>query len=131
MTADRVGLGRRGETLATEALQAEGFVLVDRNWRCPYGEVDLVVARGADLYFIEVRTRRTLSAPSPEQTLTPRKLTHMENTARAYLGAHDTRADSTWHLSFVAVTMDRGGRVRRITFYPDLDGDPVDLLRRA
>jgi Holliday junction resolvase-like predicted endonuclease len=91
--------------------------------------VDLIAARGADLYFVEVRTRRTTSAPSPEQSLSPKKIARMETVARAYLGSCETLEQTSWHIGFVAVTMDRAGRVQRITLYPDLEGDPVDLFR--
>jgi putative endonuclease len=123
----KAGLGRRGETLAAEALGAQGFVLLTRNWHCRYGEVDLVVQRGADLYFVEVRTRRSAASPSPEESLSPHKHARMEMVARTYLGDHPSEPAVTWHLSFVAVAMDRTGRVQRITFYPDLQGAPEEL----
>jgi len=124
----KVGLGRQGESLASEALCRDGYAVIDRNWHCPYGEVDLVAKRDEHLYFVEVRTRRTTAAPTPEQSLTQRKAARMEMVARAYLGTHATEGDLTWHLSFIAVAMDRAGRLRRITFYPDLQGQPEDLL---
>lgn len=103
--------------------------MVARNWWCPYGEVDLVARCGEDLYFIEVRTRRTTACPTPEQSLTQRKYARMEMVARTYLGTHSGGKPMTWHLSFVAVAMDRAGRLRRITFYPDLAGQPLDLVQ--
>ncbi len=127
--AGKAGLGQRGELLTAQALEKNGFSLIARNWRCPYGEVDLIARRGEDLYFIEVRTRRTLGLPTPEHSLTPRKLDRMETVARAYLGSQTTGAVETWHLSFVAVAMDRTGRLHRITLYPDLAGEPEDLLK--
>jgi putative endonuclease len=126
--AGRAGLGQRGEILTAQALERNGFTLVERNWRCPYGEVDLVACRGEDLYFIEVRTRRTLGLPTPEHSLTARKLDRMEMVAQAYLGSHTMDMVESWHLSFVAVAMDHTGRLHRITFYPDLAGQPADLL---
>lgn len=127
MPTERVGLGRRGEHLAAQALTAAGYQLIDRNWRCHAGEVDLVARRGDELYFVEVRTRRSTASPAPEESLIRRKVTRMETVARIYLGTHTTKT-STWHLSFVAVTMDRGGRLRRVSFYPDLQGEPEDLI---
>lgn len=127
MARGKVGLGQRGEILAADALQDQGFELLTHNWRCPQGEVDLVAQRGRDLYFIEVRTRRSTTNPGPEQSLTPQKHTRMERVARAYLGAHALEPDLTWHVSFVAVAMDYTGRLHRITFYPDLQGMPEDL----
>ncbi len=129
MARGRTGLGRRGESLAARALQQGGYAVVERNWWCPHGEVDLIAKCGEDLYFIEVRTRRASAYPTPEQSLTQRKYARMEMVARAYLGTHATGKPMTWHLSFVAVAMDRGGRLRRITFYPDLTGEPHDLFQ--
>jgi putative endonuclease len=126
--AGKAGLGQRGEILTAQALERHGFALIERNWRCPYGEVDLVASRGEDLYFIEVRTRRTLGLPTPEHSLTPRKLARMETVARSFLGSHSTATTETWHLSFVAVAMDHTGRLHRITFYSDLAAPPEDLL---
>lgn len=130
MARGKTGLGRRGESLAARALQKDGYTVVERNWFCPYGEVDLVASCGDDLYFIEVRTRRASAYPTPEQSLTRRKHARMEKVARAYLGTHITGEPMNWHLSFVAVAMDRGGRLGRITFYPDLAGQPHDLVQQ-
>ncbi len=129
MARGRTGLGRRGESLAAQALQQGGYTVVERNWYCPYGEVDLVAKCGEDLYFIEVRTRRASPCPTPEQSLTQRKYSRMEMVARAYLGTHAAGRSMTWHLSFVAVALDRAGRLRRITFYADLTGEPRDLVQ--
>ena len=129
MARGKVGLGRRGETLAVRALRRHGFAVISRNWYCPHGEVDLVARRNRELYFIEVRTRRTTMGPTPEESLTARKLRRMETVARTWLGTHAHENVINWHLAFVAVTMDRGGRLHRITFYPDLDGQPEELVR--
>jgi putative endonuclease len=128
MADGRVGLGQRGETLAAQALQRHGFTLVDRNWRCPYGEVDLVMRLGEHIYFVEVRTRHTTAYPAPEHSLRPSKLSRMETVARAYLGAHHPEAESIWHVSFVAVATSRAGQLQRITFYPSVEAQPVELL---
>ena len=117
--------------MAAQSLLDNGFKVVSRNWRCTYGEVDIVATRGDDLYFVEVRTRRTSGPATPEQSLTHKKLSHMNLVARTYLGTHATAEPQTWHLSFVAVAMDRAGRLRRITFYPDLQGEPEELLRHG
>lgn len=128
MTQGKVGLGRRGESLAAEALAHHGFDVVTRNWHCPSGEVDLVARQGGEWYFIEVRTRRGTRQGTPEQSITPRKAARMEAVARAYLGAEVAALDVTWHLSVVAVGLDRGGRLLRLTFYPDLESAPQELL---
>ncbi len=128
MTHGKVGLGRRGESLAAEALARHGFDVVTRNWHCPAGEVDLVARQDGEWYFIEVRTRRGARQGTPEQSITPSKATRMETVARTYLGEEIAALDVTWHLSVVAVGLDRSGRLLRLTFYPNLESAPQELL---
>ncbi|MGO1325902.1 MAG: YraN family protein [Brevibacterium aurantiacum] len=59
-------LGQTGECLAAEFLQRQGMVIIERNFRCPRGEIDIV--------FVEVKTRRTLAQGSPLEAVTAAKL---------------------------------------------------------
>ncbi len=131
MAKTRTGLGQRGENLAAEALEHHGYALVDRNWRCGRGEVDLIHRKGDHVYFVEVRTRRSAGYLTPEHSLTPKKIARMELVARVYIGSHPSAAPLTWHVSFVAVAMDGSGRLQRITFYPSLQDEPVELHNPA
>ncbi len=136
MARGKVGLGRRGEALAAEALQQRGFTIVTQNWHCPEGEADLIAQRAGEWYFIEVRTRREAGRGgaegygSPEESLTPRKFARMEAVARRYLSEQgvDEAQDVTWHISFVAVALDGAGRLERITVYLDPESDPWEVL---
>ncbi len=121
-------LGQRGEDLAAEALHRHGYRVLDRNWRCASGEVDLVVSLGDDVYFVEVRTRRGTVVFSPEMSITPRKAERMDRVARAYMGSHASTGEETWHVSFAAISIDAGGRLERISFYPTLGAEPLELL---
>jgi len=127
MAKGKVGLGRRGEMLAADVLERQGFTLVARNWHCVEGEVDLVARRAGEWYFIEVRTRRGRRYGAPEESLTPRKRTRMASVARHYLAEHVDALDVTWHLSLVAVGLDASGRLQRITVYPDLESEPWEI----
>ncbi len=51
----------------------------------------------------------------------------MELVARSYLGSHAVGQQLNWHLSFVALAIDAAGRLQRITFYPTLDDEPLEL----
>lgn len=136
MAKGKVGLGRRGEALAAEALQQRGFTIVTQNWHCPEGEADLIAQRAGEWYFVEVRTRRGTgpgnagSYGSPEESLTPRKFARMEAVARRYLSEQgaDEAQDVAWHVSFVAVALDGTGRLERITVYLDPESDPWEIL---
>ena len=54
----RQGLGRTGERLAAEALSSRGYCILERNFRCRHGEIDLVAEEEHDLVFVEVKARR-------------------------------------------------------------------------
>ena len=78
MSEQGIELGKHGENLAEEFFRMRGYETVVRNWRCRYGEIDLVVLRGGDLRAIEVKTRRSLAAGYPEEAVDERKLEHLE-----------------------------------------------------
>ena len=84
----RKKLGDLGERLASEKLAAEGYKIIEANWRCRYGEFDLVAWQGKCLVFVEVRTRRGDQSGSPEESLTPRKLRTLHLLGDLYLQAH-------------------------------------------
>lgn len=73
--ATRTGaLGAYGETLAARHLVERGLVLLDRNWRCPDGEVDLLLRDGDVLVACEVKTRTTLECGTPHEAVSEAKV---------------------------------------------------------
>lgn len=86
-STDRLRLGRYGETLAARYLTDRGLVVLERNWRCEHGEVDLV-ARDADtLVVCEVKTRRGTAYGEPVEAVTFTKAMRLRRLASAYVGA--------------------------------------------
>jgi putative endonuclease len=120
MTDARVKLGRRGEALASAELARQGYEIVARNWRCQVGEVDIVARRSGALHFFEVRTRRGQDYGRPEESVTPAKQQRMIDVALTYLGEH-ALTDVDWRVGFVAVEMDRAGRLLRLEVYDSID----------
>jgi putative endonuclease len=80
-------LGRRGEELAAEALRARGLTIVERNFRCRAGEIDLVALDGDTLVFVEVRSRRGDRAGTPLESVDGRKQAQVTRVARHWLAA--------------------------------------------
>jgi putative endonuclease len=113
MSATRQRLGRLGEQLAAERLIALGYAVVERNYRCPYGELDLVTRQADCWVFVEVRARRGERFGTPEQSVTPRKRAHLIAAAQHYLQAHDL-AEVPWRIDVVAVAFGPDGRLRRL-----------------
>lgn len=119
MSDARVKLGQRGEELAVAELARSGYEIVARNWRCQAGEVDIVAREGDAFHFFEVRTRRGREYGTPEESVTPTKRQRMIDVALIYLGEHDL-GEVDWRIGFVAVEMDRTGRLVRLEVYDSI-----------
>lgn len=85
------GVGRYGERVALDHLVADGFEVLDRNWRCPEGEIDLVAVDPADgsLVFVEVKTRSSLDYGLPAEAVSWRKARRLRVLAGRWLAEHD------------------------------------------
>ena len=86
--AAKDALGRRGEAIAERYLVAAGMSIVDRNWRCPQGELDLVARDGDELVFVEVKTRSSVAFGHPLESITTTKLARLRRLAAAWCEAH-------------------------------------------
>ena len=89
---DRSALGAYGERVAVRLLTDSGLQVLDRNWRCRAGELDVVARDGAALVFCEVKTRRGAGFGHPVEAVTPGKQRRLRGLARAWLDAHDHHA---------------------------------------
>ena len=114
--AARQGLGRTGERLAADALMNKGYRILERNFRCRYGEIDLVAEDEHDLIFVEVKARRGTSYGLPEDALTFFKRRKLLELASYYLDLH-TCADRSWRIDVVAVQFSSGGKLEEIRIY--------------
>lgn len=85
MTDQRKDFGRRGETFAAAFFRAKGFRVVDQNWNCRLGEIDLIAEKDGMVHFIEVKTRQTLDYGYPEEAITKTKLRHLAKAIELYL----------------------------------------------
>jgi len=114
----RQKLGKWGETVAATYLEANGYTILARNWRCQWGEIDIIVQQNKLLAFVEVRTRRGRALGTPEQSITPRKLDKLVKTAQTYLSQHDLETE--WRLDLVAVELDNQGKLLRCDHLPNM-----------
>lgn len=89
--AQRKALGDFGERLASRYLQAAGLTVLDRNWRCNQGEIDIVAADGATLVICEVKTRRSDRFGTPLEAITSGKATRLIRLGRLWAGEHQVR----------------------------------------
>jgi putative endonuclease len=118
----RVGLGRGGESLAATWLEARGMRVLARNWRCAYGEADLVAEAAGVLVFIEVKTRRGDVMGAPEEAITATKRRRLIATAQTYLVEHD-REQQPYRIDVLAIQLSSHGTLVQIRHYPNAFGD--------
>ncbi len=88
----RTELGRHGERIAAAYLAQAGLRVLDRNWRCREGELDLVAREGAALVFCEVKTRRGTGFGHPVAAVTPAKQRRLRTLAQRWLATHEQHA---------------------------------------
>lgn len=103
----RQQLGNWGEQRAAEFLRARGYEIVERNWRCAAGELDLVAWEGESLVFVEVRTRRGRRYGAPEESVTLAKQARLIELAQMYLQQHP-ELEGDWRIDVVAVELRPG-----------------------
>ncbi len=97
-------LGQIGEQAALSYLLQQGYTLRGRNWRCQYGELDLIMQQGDQLVFVEVKTRRGPHLDTASPALTAAKLRRLTTAIYHYLDAHQLPPDG-WRLDYVAIAM--------------------------
>lgn len=86
---DRRSLGTEGEQAAQAYLARRGMEVLERNWRCAEGEIDLVLRDGATAVVCEVKTRRSSAFGSPQEAVTRAKLARLRRLAGCWLSAQD------------------------------------------
>ena len=87
--AARKALGDQGESVAARLLAEAGMAILDRNWRCEAGEIDIVAMDGETLVICEVKTRRGLDYCHPGEAVTWRKVQRLRRLAMRWLDEHD------------------------------------------
>lgn len=105
-----------GEQLAAEVLSRGGYQVLEQNFRCRYGEIDIVAEEGADLVFVEVKTRRGQSYGLPEEAVTWRKAHKLAEVASCYLDQHAC-SERSWRIDVVAVQLSSEGKLQEIRIH--------------
>ena len=108
-SACRQALGAYGEDVAARHLTEAGMVLLDRNWRCEEGEIDLVLRDGGVLVVCEVKTRTSDVCGTPHEAITDAKLDRLHRLGQAWMRAHEVVVEDT-RVDLVAVLRPPRGR---------------------
>jgi putative endonuclease len=101
--------GKLGERLACKALEKKGYRILERNYRCRLGEIDLIARQQDCIVFIEVRSKTGTAFGSPGESVTAAKKQKLLAAALDYLSRHEGLPEN-WRIDFVAVEIDPAGR---------------------
>ena len=104
----RTALGRFGEDVAVRHLVALGMTVLERNWRCELGEIDIVARCGDVLVVVEVKTRATDAFGSPAEAVTARKAFRLRRLAARWLAEHPV-SPAEVRIDVIGVVLPRRG----------------------
>lgn len=119
MNRNRKELGYYGEAVARKALEKQGYRLREKNFTIRGGEIDLIMEKGNELVFVEVKTRRSQSYGSPLESVTPQKQKRFLHAAEVYLSAVGL-TDPDVRFFAVGVEMGEGDRVKKVEILKDI-----------
>lgn len=114
MTNSQRNLGQSGESLAARSLERLGWTIVERNWRGPSGEVDLLALDDDVLVLVEVKTRRGAARGAAEEAINPAKAARLLRLGEEYVALHPEHQERYWRVDLIAITLDSRGMIERV-----------------
>jgi putative endonuclease len=122
---DKQITGNYGESIAREHLKQKGYQFVDRNYRCPFGEIDIIMRDNKQVVFVEVKTRNEKwpEYGSPEQAVNAKKKKRISRLAKYYLNRHRELGNTDYRFDIVSVLVNQQGKAVSVdhiqdAFYP-------------
>lgn len=109
--------GQLGEQLACRLLEESGYAILERNWRCRTGELDIVAEQEGVLIFIEVRTRKSVNRfGTPAESVERRKQSRIRQIARVYMTMNSFH-EKPVRFDVITVMLERDNSLQRIEHY--------------
>ncbi|NWG15648.1 MAG: YraN family protein [Chloroflexi bacterium] len=100
--------GQQGERLAIRYLEQRGYTIIATNWRCQYGEIDIIAHQGVMLVFVEVRARHTDRTDAAFESVGARKQRRLARAVQSYLASHHLE-QAAWRVDVIAIAIPPSG----------------------
>lgn len=114
--------GNYAEDMAAQFLVRRGYEVLARNWRRPWGELDIVARVRGLLVFVEVKAGKGGGAAfEPELHVTREKIQKLLRTARTYLAAHNYSPEQEWQIDVISVMVDAPAQKAHIRHYKNIE----------
>lgn len=108
----KISLGKYGEQLAQKYLISKEYKIIETNYHTKEGEIDIICRKGQTVFFIEVRTKKSLNFGTPIESLTVAKQEHFINACFQWLDENNFE-DIDWQIDFIGILLYRNNRVKR------------------
>jgi len=118
----RQQMGRRGEDAACEFLVRRGMKIIDRNWKCGYGEADIIATEGKTLVFCEVRTKSNFGKGSPAESITYKKRERYYKLIHVYRSRTAIRHNSV-RFDFIGIYVNKDRQKARLHYIRNAYGN--------
>jgi putative endonuclease len=103
----RKQVGNKGESLAEDYIKRKGYKIIQRNYRCRLGEIDIIAKDDDTIVFIEVRTKQNENFGSPQDSVTSTKINKISKTALRFIQEKNLSGYS-YRFDFIAITFSQG-----------------------
>ncbi len=113
MSFDGRNLGKTGEDIAVGFLESSGFKILECNWKCPLGEIDIIAEDGAEIVFVEVKTKGGSGFGSPEEMVNRKKQAKLIKLAQYYL--KEKNLDVSFRFDVVAIEFEGERKIIKLT----------------
>jgi putative endonuclease len=122
MITERTEFGNLAENIAARYLEGRGYEIVDRNYRKPWGEIDIIAFRDDICYFVEVKANSKEFADgfNPEIRVDKRKLSKIIKTAEIYMTDQPLRNSHDWQIDVVSVTLSQDKQKAKIKHFKNV-----------
>ncbi len=118
MTTEKQNIGKLGEDIATKYLENKGYTILTRNYRKPWGEIDIIAKKSGDLVFVEVKTQRAGFEWRPEENVNRHKKAQLSRIINTYLKDSQVRGvinqDIDWQIDVIAIELDFNSNNARV-----------------
>lgn len=106
MTSEKQNIGKLGEDIAVKYLEKHGYKILDRNYRKPWGEIDIIAQQSQELVFVEVKAQNQKFEWRPEENITRHKKHQLSRIVTTYLKANKIPEDQNWRIDVLGITLD-------------------------
>lgn len=106
MTTEKQNVGKLGEDIATKYLENHGYSILERNYRKPWGEIDIVAKHNQEIVFVEVKTQNIGFEWRPEENITRHKKHQLSKITATYIKEHKIPESQDWRIDILAIKLD-------------------------